>query len=469
MNSQQFPTRIYSIGMLLFLCIPYDGVDHVQRQIKDQNAEKNTFADVQYKPKERDSSQLDRFGGTNTIKGEKTGKWHIERIGGRYWWITPEGNGYYLLGVNHIHNAQEESEQEQIRNQLATWGFTSAGYEPPAWLETQMPHIQSVSLHSAIHWLPANRFHYVDVFNNTFANRVDRHIRQQCMNGKDNVFKIGYILTDTPRYDLDICRARRGTDWVSFIRQLGAETAGKQAYVSFLRKQYDSDIDKFRQAYRIENVNDFDELLSYAFTGLELKRSAIRRDDESFLAIITEHMYQLARKAFDQYDPSALVFSERFKMLDHPEKVLKVAAKYCDVISIQAGPTHGPDVGQGPDEFQFDPTYWQDIYQLVDKPILICDHATVFRTPAYPRTLWHQFETQTEAGTHYDEYLNQVISQDFIIGYQRCQFKSRYDPLRDLLKQGLLDTAGKPYETYVNKVSATNHKVIEQLYKLDRE
>ena len=38
-----------------------------------------------------DSDQFDRYGGYRGIKGKKTGFFHVEKIGDRYWFITPEG------------------------------------------------------------------------------------------------------------------------------------------------------------------------------------------------------------------------------------------------------------------------------------------------------------------------------------------------------------------------------------------
>ena len=83
----------------------------------------------------------------------------------------------------------------------------------------------------------------------------------------------------------------------------------------------------------------------------------------------------------------------------------------------------------------------------------------------YPRTLWHQFPSEEKAAEFYDIYVNQVIQLPFILGYMKCQYQSRYDPLRTLLKQGLLDIRGLPHQVLVEQVSATNENVYQQLYK----
>ena len=70
-------------------------------------------------------------------------------------------------------------------------------------------------------------------------------------------------------------------------------------------------------------------------------------------------------------------------------------------------------------------------------------------------------ETQVQ---RYDQYLRQVIHEPYIIGYQRCQYRSVYDPYRGLLKQGLLDLEGKLYKKVVKVIADTNRIVLKELY-----
>ncbi len=406
----------------------------------------------------------DQYGGNSSVPGKKTGHWHIEQIESRYWFITPEGNSMYVLGINHI-DAKGQKDRELALANLEKWHFNSGGYGIPKWLLPHLPGFLSVRLHDALHWLPADGFSFADVFSKSYAEHVDSVVEVHCRTGRDNPNVIGYSLTDTPRYDLDIVRARRGSDWVSFMRTLSGNQPGKRAYVDFLRKTYQGNFHKFRTAYRLESPQSFDELYDYPFAYLELARTSIRRDDEVFLTQIVEKIYELIHQSFRNYHPEALLLSEKFKSHDHPEAILRLAGKYFDVISIQPGPTQGPDVGQGPDESIFDPMYWENLHRLTGKPLFITDHGFSFFTEAHPRTLWHQFVSETEAATFYDHYVREVIKLPFIVGYMKCQYKDRYDPLRTLLKQGLLMTDGRPYELLSRQVSETNAFVIEQLYK----
>ena len=70
--------------------------------------------------------KFDSFGGNLAIKGEATGFFHLEEIDGRHFLITPEGNGYRALGINHFHTMTSKDYDGAIDN-IKTWGF-NAGY-----------------------------------------------------------------------------------------------------------------------------------------------------------------------------------------------------------------------------------------------------------------------------------------------------------------------------------------------------
>lgn len=154
--------------------------------------------------------------------------------------------------------------------------------------------------------------------------------------------------------------------------------------------------------------------------------------------------------------------------VNHIPSAADPAARYCDAIAVQAGPTQGPSAGQGPDESAFDRRYWRRLHELTGKPVFVCDHAVSFATPAHPRTLWHRMESEADAARHYDGYLRKVAAEPYILGYQRCQYRGRYDPLRALMKQGLVDPDGRPYAKLVGQVRATNSAVLRGVYNLGK-
>jgi hypothetical protein len=47
------------------------------------------------------AEELDSYGGFTDITGEKTGFFHTEKIDGRWWLVTPEGNAFWGMGIAH--------------------------------------------------------------------------------------------------------------------------------------------------------------------------------------------------------------------------------------------------------------------------------------------------------------------------------------------------------------------------------
>ena len=47
------------------------------------------------------AQELDTYGGFTDIKGTKTGFFHTQKIDGRWWLVTPEGHGFFGIGLSH--------------------------------------------------------------------------------------------------------------------------------------------------------------------------------------------------------------------------------------------------------------------------------------------------------------------------------------------------------------------------------
>ena len=53
-------------------------------------------------PAREPEETFDRYGGIKSIRATETGWFHAERIDGRDFLVTPEGHGFFALGINHI-------------------------------------------------------------------------------------------------------------------------------------------------------------------------------------------------------------------------------------------------------------------------------------------------------------------------------------------------------------------------------
>ena len=45
---------------------------------------------------------LDRYGGIQQVVGRATGTFHLEKIGRRWWLVTPDGHGLFVRAVSKV-------------------------------------------------------------------------------------------------------------------------------------------------------------------------------------------------------------------------------------------------------------------------------------------------------------------------------------------------------------------------------
>ena len=52
---------------------------------------------------------LDQYGGFLDVKGRRTGFFHTERINDRWWLVTPDGHGFFGIGLSHPITSMSEA------------------------------------------------------------------------------------------------------------------------------------------------------------------------------------------------------------------------------------------------------------------------------------------------------------------------------------------------------------------------
>ena len=336
---------------------------------------------------------------------------------------------FFSLGINHIQAITYPTPLEifykkydgkwtdaalDIKKNLLKWDFNTAGYGTPNELRKIMPFMmpcQPLVQNSA--YLGKDQFSYVDIFDPKIKKEIVKKIENMTRE-KNNPNLVGYYWTDTPMWDLEKSRKRFGTNWVDFIKNLPEESYGKKRYNQFKR-------DCLLNQYPAK--------------------------DEDFLGIIAEEYYGLIGPATRKNDPNTLIFGERYLMDNHPKQVLIAALPFIDVLSIQ------------PNGTCFINKYYDDLYAFTGKPIIICDHQCSFPTHSHKHTMWEQLESQEHVCGAYDEHLIAAVSKPYIIGYHRCQYMDRYDENLKMLKQGMVQQNGVPYEPHATLIKEVNKKV----------
>jgi hypothetical protein len=267
----------------------------------------------------------------------------LRKRNGRWWLITPEGDSFFSVGLNHIdsaslryienrhiwHDQYANSMQrwlKQVRDDLKGWGFNTVGwvqevvtrelenhrhsrnytYEEYQWLD--MPYC---------HMLPFVDFHQwevetinADVKGKSFKEWCDYVARAHCGRFVDDPKLIGYFYCDCPTW----VHIRKDNAWKGPL-----------------------------------------------FDPKRLKSEAGRKE----LFELAQTYYRVTFEAVRRYDKNHLIFADRYEAkAPLPDEVVQAALPYVDVLSFQC-------FGDA-DVVQQKLGYRAKSY---DKPILLADNA----------------------------------------------------------------------------------------------
>lgn len=400
-----------------------------------------------------------------SLKRAPNGSWTL---------LTPQGEPFFALGVNHLSALARADDGEPdvfkskygkdwslaarvISERLASWNFNTVGPGTPLKLRERWPTFARIQTHHAQQFLRPRDFEHRDVFDPAFRADVRRKISEAVASHRETGTLIGILWGDLTQWDPELERREKGTDWLTYFRGLAGRTPGKRAYVDFLIERH-GDIASIEKAYGIP-VPSIEWLYSSVFLGLDLGREAVRADDREFLRHIAREFYRHVGEGFRSAAPGVLQFGEVYWASDVPDEILDEALPYLDAVAVQYGPERSPYAGPGY-ERAFDEKFFEALHRRTGKPILIADHAITFPTATFPSTLWHQAESQEEAGRLYRDFVTAAASKPWVLGYMRCQYISRYSSWRSLLKQGLVDVDDTPFEPLVSQVAAANAEAL---------
>lgn len=326
---------------------------------------------------ESTASALDQFGGWTGKVFEATGFFRTQHDGKRWWLVTPDGHAFLSFGINHYHagwwtedynrehwvevfgahqandSKWNEGWRRQVASDLTHLGLNTIGIHTNAPSTGEL--IDSVVAYVA-RYDPVDIAHYKDdigperfpdVFSEAFDAICDRCARAMVKPRADDPLVLGFSMTDCPVFT-DLDAAERGMTiygaprselptWPRVLRNMGAETPGKRAYVATMRRIYDGTVGGFNRTYQTEfssweallGATDWRPRTDYA-NARELK------DNTVFLRECVDAYYRKAKEALRRYDTKHLFFGDKINgNSDSIDAVLDVTAKYTDIVFYQ--------------------------------------------------------------------------------------------------------------------------------------
>ena len=365
-------------------------------------------------------ADLDRFGGYKEIKSEATGFFRVEKIGSRWWFITPEGHVFISTGVNHmtstalkypdnIHiwkerygGSQERWICDGVVKDLRSWGFNTIGWtqeiaaknmaHTPSWSSqehrwAEIPHCHLIPFADIAMYDRHPVF--PDVFSPQFEEYCDYLAREYCVDMGDDPYLIGYFYSDMPAW----IGGRHGRYW----------------------------------------AEDFD---------------LATPDGQAALGEIAERYYKVIHDSIRRYDPNHLLMGDRYDADGGiSDIVLEKAAPTIDVLSVQYYT-----------RFEYMESDLDRWYDMLGKPIFLADSAFLAPTELLkvgPGAKVY-VPDQGERGKAYQDFATRAYSKPQIIGWHWCAYIENRTR-----KSGLKNYKDEPYTDCVSRMREFNEKVYD--------
>ncbi|MGD0459576.1 MAG: beta-agarase [Terriglobia bacterium] len=337
------------------------------------------------------SAQYDTYGGWTKIKGQKAGFFHAERIGGRWWLVTPKGNVFFSKGVCNI-NANPESKSAppppadtskwaaETARLLKGWNFNTAGAWSVELMSSQglvyTPVLDIAAGERGELWLKGG---IPDYFSPEFRQAADRAAARGCQPRANDPWLLGYFTDNELRW---------GADWRSkesllqTYLKMPPTAPGYQKAIEFLKAR----------GHTPQNLDEDDQ--------------------SSFLEITAGEYARIAREAIRRYDPNHLILGCRFAGYAS-EAVLRGMAPYFDVISYN---NYSPDA---PVE------KLRQIFDLTGKPTMITEFSFKAMDSGLPNTKGaaKPVATQRDRAEGFTRYVEALAGLPSCVGYHWFEYR----------------------------------------------
>jgi len=411
-------------------------------------------------------------------KFSATGFFNVSEKNGIWWFVTPEGEKFYSLGVAFVEpgdffygNITEWAINTQ--DQLKSWGFNTINEE-------------SVDLFPDIPFILKLRFMDIaaeegwthrripDVFDEGWKNTISNIINETADKYRNNSNLIGY------QTDNEMKWSPNPVDYdtnLEVFMAAGPNTAGKKRLVSFFKERYKDDVSSFNRVWKMD-IKDFDELFNYTEFGRDgwlIKIGQARKDIDDFSRLVASTYFNFTSSTLKKADPNHLNLGVRFFFQGVPNQVLEECGKYVDVISVNYYRknilTYDPSIyfySKMMDCVTLD-NWMYKYHKITGKPILASEFTFLEKESIWPilpkkelgqRNLQIQAKyslTQKGRADLFEWYATNCLSRSYMVGHTWFSYIDRLN----VANIGLVNYYNQPYLTLLNRMEEINKKAID--------
>ena len=306
------------------------------------------------------AQELDTYGGFADIKGKKTGFFHTQKIDGRWWLVTPDGHGFFGIGLSHpvtgfsrgaVTYSYKGDQEAWLRDGIkkmrelgynCVWsgpystertrfGYVDYELAERVYREEKIPHAIHVPLIK--HQVELKRGEKrPDVFSDEYATFVRENVARYVTPNKDNPWIMGYYY--------GFGSFMRSGLWINETLNRKAGSPGREHLISTLETRYKGDIEELNAVYR-KAYRSFDDLrrtggLVYPTGYFTYSKNAdIAADQEALIAEIVVQVNRLGHSEIRKVDSNHMVLGCYVKGVTYSADLWKRITPYIDVLAPQ--------------------------------------------------------------------------------------------------------------------------------------
>ena len=423
---------------------------------------------------------LDQYGGWTGLKGEKTGFFHIEKIKGRYWFVTPDGNVFYPVALSHMLSGETRTAAKTLfGNDKEAWvrdsvnkareiGFNCAlggasspernlnGYvdvplSEKVFEEMKFPYAVGVILMKHP-WEFVEGETLPDIFDPAYTQLIEDRAKAAVPSVKDNPLVLGYYY--------GFGAFNHSQDWINHHMSLGPNSHGRVEITNLLNKRYKGNVKQFNEVYgmdldRISDLKAKAELVyekdfgraNYPSVGKRLHPHKV----EDFNAIVSHmciHLYKMAHTAIRRYDQNHLILGSFIKEWGLTGESWKAAAPYLDLIA---------------------PQHWNeeiDISELsyaAGLPMIVSDEDVGFHYPNNKGNLYKGLVSHDARGEIYQATMMRHYKDPRTMGatFCMCLYDQELAVVHKDQETGIYTIDGKPRPGLISRIQKINTQVYQ--------
>lgn len=385
----------------------------------------------------RQSVSYDRYGGMRDVQGARTGYFHSQKIGNRWWLVSPDGHGFISKGVNNVvfsgdvapalgYSTVERNNRQRYRRveewakvtaeQLRGWGFNTVGAWSSGELEAQnIGYCLILDCSETSEPDVWQQGLFPDVYSRQFLDDVDKIAARECGRRSSDPWLVGYFTDNELHW---------GPDWRSedsvleLYLKMPARTAGYQRAQEFLKLRGRS------------------------------PETATPRDSADFLRAAAAEYFGVCRDAIRRYDRNHLILGCRLGGAV-PGAVLDACGKYVDVVSVNS---YGAKA----------PLKWlQRATAITGKPSMVTEFSFRAKDSGLPnnRGAGALVATQQDRSRGFAQYALGLSSAPSCVGFHWFQYwdqprEGRFDG--EDSNVGIVRTDGTPWSGLTQRMKEVN-------------